>query len=165
MPQNTFDDKVNIGSSNGLLPSGRCWPSFTTTYGAMRDQWVNPYISYRKASENGACRAGAEILKWMNERTQHFGLQTLHWSRKPFSDALLPQNCIRHAHVAHVSEEMSDVEWLISKGNYDNTIAIFAKMFAMSKKILAYTCISRNSLTAWCLCAFFSILPKFNVPF
>ena len=44
-----------------------------------------------RVSENRArraCHTEAKSFKWMNKCKKHFGLQTLHWSRKFFSDAL-----------------------------------------------------------------------------
>ena len=41
--------------------------------------WKSRALSARRWSQN---------FEWMNKWIKHFGLQTLHWSRKFFSDAL-----------------------------------------------------------------------------
>ena len=62
---------------------------------AWWDWWENYEAEWRicvgRASENRARRAWcaeAKIFKWMNEWKKYFGLHTLRWSPKFFSDAL-----------------------------------------------------------------------------
>ena len=63
-----------------------------------------------RASENRvrwARRAEDEILKWMNEWKKYFGLHTLRWSRKFFSDALpLGHNSLTHGEIINWSPRM-----------------------------------------------------------
>ena len=61
---------VNIGSGNGLVPSGQCWHRSMSPYGITRSQWVQDYFF----NDRGPCH----ICSWIYSNPET--IKYIYWS-------------------------------------------------------------------------------------